>query len=257
MVTVSTGNHGRAVALAARRTGTKAVVCLSELVPANKRAAIERLGAELRVIGRSQDEAEVEAERLARDEGLVPVHPFDDPWIIAGQGTIGLELLEDLGSVDTVIAGLSGGGLLGGTAIALKAANPAVRVIGVSMERGPAMIESIRAGRPVPVTEEPSLADSLGGGIGLGNRHTFELVRRCVDDYVLVSEQEIAAGMMYLFRNERLIAEGGASVGVAAMLAGRTHKLHGNVACIISGNNVDMDVYLRVINGTWFEEGGA
>ena len=257
VVTVSTGNHGRAVALAAQRTGTKAVVCLSELVPANKRAAIERLGAELRVIGRSQDEAEVEAERLTRDKGLVPVHPFDDPYIIAGQGTIGLELMEDLGSVDTVIAGLSGGGLLGGTAVALKAANPATRVIGVSMERGPAMIESIRAGHPVPVTEEPSLADSLGGGIGLGNRHTFELARRLVDDYVLVSEQEIAAGMTHLFRHERLIAEGGASVGVAAMLAGRTPELHGNVACIISGNNVDMDVYLRVINGTWFEERGA
>ena len=100
------------------------MVCLSELVPANKRAAIERLGAELRVIGRSQDEAEVEAERLTRDKGLVPVHPFDDPHIIAGQGTIGLELLEDLGSVDTVIAGLSGGGLLGGTALALKAQTP-------------------------------------------------------------------------------------------------------------------------------------
>ena len=257
VVTVSTGNHGRAVALAARRTGTRAVVCLSELVPANKRAAIERLGAELRVLGRSQDEAEVEAERLTRDEGLVPVHPFDDPHVIAGQGTIGLELLEDLGSVDTLVAGLSGGGLLGGTAIALEAANPGVRVIGVSMERGPAMIESIRAGRPVPVTEEPSLADSLGGGIGLGNRHTFELVRRVVDDYVLVSEREIAAGMTHLFRHERLIAEGGASVGVAAMLAGRLPDLHGNVACIISGNNVDMDVYARIINGTWFEEGGA
>ncbi len=257
VVTVSTGNHGRAVALAARRADTRAVVCLSELVPENKRAAIERLGAELRVFGRSQDEAETEAQRLARDEGLVPVHPFDDPHVIAGQGTIGLELLEDLGSVDTVIAGLSGGGLLGGTALALKAANPAVRVIGVSMERGPAMIESIRAGRPVPVTEEPSLADSLGGGIGLENRHTFELVRRVVDDYVLVSEREIATGMAHLFRHERLVAEGGASVGVAAMLAGRDLGLHGNVACIISGNNVDMEAYLRVVTGTWCEEDGA
>ena len=257
VVTVSTGNHGRAVALAARRAGAKAVICLSELVPENKRAAIERLGGELRIYGKSQDEAEVEAERLTRDRGLVPVHPFDDPYVIAGQGTIGLELLDDLGRVDTVVAGLSGGGLLGGIAVAIKAANPAVRVVGVSMERGPAMIESIRAGRPVPVTEKPSLADSLGGGIGLGNRYTFELVRRLVDDYVLVSEREIATAMAYLFRQERLIAEGGASVGVAAMLAGRLPDLQGNVACIISGNNVDMDVYLRVINGTWFEENGA
>ena len=119
------------------------------------------------------------------------------------------------------------------------------------------MIESVRAGRPVPVTEEASLADSLGGGIGLGNRHTFELVQRLVDDFVLVSEREIAVGMAHLFRHERLIAEGGASVGVAAMLAERLPELHGNVACIISGNNVDMDVYLQVINGTWFEESAA
>ena len=257
VVTVSTGNHGRAVALAARRAGAKAVICLSELVPANKRAAIESLGAELRIHGRSQDEAEIEAERLARDRGLVPVHPFDDPHVIAGQGTIGLELLEDLGAVDTVVAGLSGGGLIGGIAVAIKAANPAARIIGVSMERGPAMIESIRAGRPVPVTEEPSLADSLGGGIGLENRHTFELVRRLVDDYVLVSEQEIAAGMTHLLRHERLVAEGGASVGVAAMLAGRVPELRGNVACVISGNNVDMDRYFRVINETGFEKSGA
>ena len=257
VVTVSTGNHGRAVALAARRAGARAVVCLSELVPANKRAAIERLGAELRVHGRSQDEAEVEAERLERDHGLVPVHPFDDPHVIAGQGTIGLELLEDLGRVDTVVAGLSGGGLLGGIAIAIKAANPAARVIGVSMERGPAMIESIRAGRPVAVGEEPSLADSLGGGIGLDNRHTFDLVRRLVDDYVLVSEHEIATGMTHLFRHERLIAEGGASVGVAAMLAGRLPELHGKVACVISGNNVDMEVFTRVVNETWSAEGRA
>ena len=257
VVTVSTGNHGRAVALAARRAGARAVVCLSELVPANKRAAIEKLGAELRICGRSQDEAEIEAERLARDDGLVPVHPFDDLLVIAGQGTIGLELLEDLGAVDTVIAGLSGGGLLGGIAVALKAANPAVRVVGVSMERGPAMIESIRAGRPVAVAEEASLADSLGGGIGLGNRHTFELVRRLVDDFVLVSEEEIAAAMIHLFRHERLIAEGGAAAGVAALLAGRLSPLAGTVACIVSGNNVDMDIYTSVINGTWFEEDGA
>ncbi|MCY4454557.1 MAG: pyridoxal-phosphate dependent enzyme [Immundisolibacterales bacterium] len=177
-------------------------------------------------------------------------------WFKRGQGTIGLELLEDLGSVDTLIAGLSGGRLLWGTAIALKAANPELRVIGVSMERGPAMIESIRAGRPVPMTEEPSLANSLGSGIGMDNRHTFELMRRVVNDYVLVSERETAVGMAHLFRHERLIAEGGASVGVAAMLAGRLSGLHGNVACIISGNNVDMDAYLRVINGSSFEEDG-
>ena len=251
VVTVSTGNHGRAVALAARRAGVRAVICLSELVPAHKRAAIEALGAELHIAGRSQDEAEAEAERLAREQGLVPVHPFDDSAVIAGQGTIGLELLEDLGTVDALISGLSGGGLIGGTAVALKAANPATRIIGVSMERGPAMYRSIRAGRPVAVTEEPTLADSLGGGIGLANRHTFELVRRLVDEYVLVSEAEIAAGMAHLYRHERVITEGGAAVGAAALLAGHITGLDGNVACLISGNNVDMDLFTRIVSGTW------
>ena len=251
VVTVSTGNHGRAVALAARRRGVRAVVCLSELVPAHKRAAIEALGAELRIAGRAQDEAEAEAERLAREQGLAPVHPFDDPAVIAGQGTIGLELLEDLGAVDALISGLSGGGLIGGTALALKAANPATRVIGVSMERGPAMYRSVRAGRPVAVREEPTLADSLGGGIGLANRHTFDLVRRVVDEYVLVSEEEIAAGMAHLYRHEGLVAEGGAAVGAAALLAGRITGLEGNVACLVSGNNVDMDLFTRIVSGAW------
>lgn len=257
VVTVSTGNHGRAVALAARRRGVRAVVCLSELVPAHKRAAIEALGAELRIAGRSQDEAEAEAERLAREAGLVPVHPFDDPAVIAGQGTIGIELLEDLGRVDALISGLSGGGLIGGTALALKAANPATRVVAVSMERGPAMFRSVRAGRPVAVSEEPTLADSLGGGIGLANRHTFDLVRRVVDEYVLVSEEEIAAGMAHLYRHERLVAEGGAAVGAAALLAGRITGLEGNVACLVSGNNVDMDLFTRIVSGAWPARDGA
>ena len=125
VVTVSTGNHGRAVAHAARRVGARAVVCMSELVPANKREAIGALGAEIRIVGQSQDEAEMEARRLVTDEGLALVHPFDDPLVIAGQGTIGIEILEDRPEVGTVIAGLSGGGLISGIAVAVKAANPA------------------------------------------------------------------------------------------------------------------------------------
>ena len=157
VVTVSTGNHGRAVAQAARRVGARAVVCMSELVPDNKREAIGALGAETRIVGQSQDEAELEARRLAAEEGLALVHPFDDPLVIAGQGTIGIEILEDRPEVDTVIAGLSGGGLISGIAVALKAANPRARVVGVTMEHGAAMYESLRAGHPVEV-EETALA---------------------------------------------------------------------------------------------------
>ena len=208
-MTVSTGNHGRAVAHAARRVGARAVVCMSELVPANKREAIEALGAEIRIVGRCQDDAEAEAQRLVREEHLALVHPFDDPLVIAGQGTVGIEILEDQPEVDTVIVALSGGGLISGIALALKAANPRARVVAVTMEQGAAMYESVRAGRPVEVEETPSLADSLGGGIGFDNRYTFELVRALVDDYVLVTEAEIARAMRHLYRNERVIAEGG------------------------------------------------
>ena len=251
VVAVSTGNHGRAVALAAKRLGVRATVCLSELVPENKRKAIEVLGATLRVKGRSQDEAEIEAKKLIESEGLVPVHPFDDPKIIAGQGTIGLELLEDLKQVDCLLVGLSGGGLAGGIALALKSVSKATRIVGISMERGPAMIRSIEADKPVPVEEAPSLADSLGGGIGLDNRHTFELVKKLVDEFALVSERQIADGMRHLFRHERIIAEGGGAVPVSAILHNVVTGLEGTVVCIISGNNVDMDLFTRIVNGTY------
>ena len=247
VVTISTGNHGRAVAHAAQRIGARAVVCMSELVPRHKREAIEALGAEARICGPFQDDAEGEAQRLAAEEGLVLVHPFDDPLVIAGQGTIGLEILEDRPEVDTVIAALSGGGLISGVAIALKAADPRIRVVGVTMEQGAAMYESVRAGRPVDVEEAPSLADSLGGGIGLGNRYTFELARALIDDYVLVSEQEIARAMRHLYRNDRVIAEGGGAVSVAAVLEGAVPALSGNVVCIVSGGNADMAVFTRIV----------
>lgn len=248
VVTVSTGNHGRAVALAARRAGVRAVVCMSALVPGVKRDAVSALGAQVRIVGASQDEAEVEATRLVDEEGMVPVHPFDDPDVIAGQGTIGIELLESLGRVDCLVVGLSGGGLASGIAVALKAAHPDTRVVGVSMERGPAMVESLRAGRPVAVDERETLADSLGGGIGLDNRYTFALVRALVDETVLLSEEEIADGMRYLFREERVVAEGGGAVAAAAVLHGRVAGLRGNVACIVSGGNVDMERFLEIVS---------
>ena len=247
VVTVSTGTHGRAVAHAARRIGARVVICMSSLVPRNKREAIRALGAEVRIIGCSQDEAEVEAQRLVADEGLVLVHPFDEPLVIAGQGTIGIEILEDRPEVDTVIVALSGGGLISGIALALKAANPRTRVVGVTMEQGAAMYESVHAGRPVEVEEVASLADSLGGGIGLENRYTFELTRSLVDDYVLVSESEIARAMRHLYRNERVIAEGGGAVSVAAVLAGKVPDLSGNVVCVVSGGNVDMTAFTRIV----------
>ncbi len=248
VVTVSTGNHGRAVAHAARRLGIRAVVCMSRLVPENKVRAIRELGAEVRIQGKSQDEAQEEADRLVSEDGLVLIPPFDHPDVVAGQGVIGLELLEDLPELDTVLVPLSGGGLLAGIAIALKAVNPAIRVIGISMERGPAMYHSIQAGRPVAVEEMESLADSLGGGIGLHNRYTFAPVRDLVDDIVLLDEAQIAAGMTHLYREEQIVGEGAAAVGVAALLHRKVEPGERTIV-IVSGRNVDMDVFTRVVTG--------
>ena len=247
VVTVSSGNHGPAVACAASRLGVRAVVCLSELVPDNKIDNVKHNGGEARIVGRSFDEAAIEAERLISEQGMTLVHAFDDRFVAAGAGTIGLELLEDLPDLDTVVVPLSGGGLIGGIALALKAASRSIRVVGVSMERGAAMIESQRAGRPVQVEELSTLADALGGGIGLENRYTFALVRDAVDDLVTVNEAEIADGIRHAFREERQIVEGAGAVGMAALLAGRVADIGGTVAVVVSGRNIDIDQLLKIV----------
>lgn len=245
VITVSSGNHGRALAYVAHRLGLRAVVCLSDTVPANKRDAIQKLGAEVVIRGSTYDEAAKEAHRLVEKEGLEMIHPYDDPVIIAGQGTIGLELLEEFPGLDTVVVPLSGGGLLGGIAFALKSADPGIHVVGVMMERGPAMVESLRAGRVVDIVEEPTLADALAGGIK-PNKYTFELIQKTVDETVLVSEQEIAAAMAFALERHHLVVEGGGAVGIAALRAGKLQHLGERVAVVISGANVDMPLLLRI-----------
>jgi threonine dehydratase len=221
---------------------------MSTLVPENKRAAIRDLGAILRIVGASQDEAQKEATRLATDEGLADIPPFDHPDIIAGQGTIGIELLEDFPDLDTIIVPLSGGGLIAGVACAIKAASPSIRVIGVSMGRGAAMQASLLAGRPVDVREEETLADSLGGGIGVDNRYTFALVRDLVDDVVTVTEPRIANAMRRLFIEEGWVAEGAGAIGVALLDDEYRSRLGRRIAIVVSGRNVDMALFRRVVN---------
>lgn len=255
VVCCSTGNHGRAVAFAARRLGVRATVCLSHLVPEIKICAIEALGGTVRRVGRSQDEAQVEADRMVREEGLTDIPPFDHPHVIAGQGTIALEILEDRPDIETILVPLSGGGLIGGIALAAKALKPSIRIIGISMARGAAMQASLMTGRPVEVEELPTLADSLGGGIGLRNRWTFDLCRNLVDDVVLLDESDIYRGMRVLLLEERLVAEGAAAVGYAALLAGKV-KLDGPVAIIVSGQNAPMEQVLAIGRGEPVTLGG-
>lgn len=245
----STGNHGRGVAYAAALRGIPAVICMSSLVPQTKVQGIKALGAEVRICGGSQDDALTESQRLAEIDGLVEISPFDDPQVIAGQGTIGFELMEARPDLDTVLVPLSGGGLAAGVAVAVKAANPKAKIIGISMDRGAAMHASLIAGHPVAVEEVPSLADSLGGGIGLDNRLSYQLCRDYIDDTILVTEEEIYHAMQVLFYEDRIVAEGACVVGIAALLAGKLPSPEGPVATIITGRNVDMYMFHRIMAG--------
>lgn len=247
VITVSSGNHGRAVAYVARELGVEAVVCMSTRVPTNKVDGIRRLGAEVVLHGGSYDEAEEYAEQLQAARGLTMVSPFDDPDVIAGQGTIGLELMEDLPDIDTVIVPLSGGGLLSGIALALKSADDAIRTIGVSMERAPVMFHSLRVGRPIEMEEEETLADALAGGIGLHNQYTFDMIREYVDDTLLVTEEEIAAAMAFALEEHHLVVEGGGAVALAAVLQGRVRGATGNAVIVISGGNVEIPLLLDIV----------
>ncbi|MGD9367176.1 MAG: pyridoxal-phosphate dependent enzyme [Desulfobacteraceae bacterium] len=247
VITFSTGNHGKAVACVAHKTGVKAVVCLSEHVPAYRAEAIRKLGAEVSVKGHSQDEAEKHYQDRIASEGLVPVVPFDDPMIIAGQGTIALEILAALPDTDVLVVQLSGGGLLSGMAMAAKSINPAIHIVGASIERSPAMLESLRSGSPAKVEEKDSIADSLLGGIGFDNRYTLPMVEKFVDEHILVSEEEIKDGMFFLFENHRLIAEGAAAVGVGALMHQKIDVKGKKVVALLSGNNINTDEYIRVM----------
>ncbi|MFB4369328.1 MULTISPECIES: hydroxyectoine utilization dehydratase EutB [unclassified Pseudomonas] len=248
VVTASTGNHGRALAFAASQLGVKASVCLSELVPQNKVRSIRELGAEVVIKGRSQDDAQLEALRIAREQGAAFIPPFDHPHVIAGQGSLGLEILEQCPDVCDVLVPLSGGGLFAGVALAIKAASPAIRTHGISMQLGAAMHASLEAGEPVEVEELPTLADSLGGGIGLDNRFTYSIARELCDQVHLLDEASIARGIRHAYREERLVIEGAAAVGIAALLDGLIEP-RGPVVVVVSGRNVDIDQHLRVLNG--------
>lgn len=249
VITVSSGNHGRAVAHVARKLGVEATICVPKTVPENKIRAIQALGAELLVVGEDADAAMVYADDLSAERQMTMVHPFDDLTVIAGQGTIGLELMEEKPDLDTVIVPLSGGGLMSGIAYAVNAIKPDIHVVGVSMERGPAMVESLKAGRVVEIIEEPTLADALAGGLNKDNRYTLPMVQQYVDETVLVSEDEIAKGILYCLKEEHMVVEGGGAVGISALLSEKVKKLGENVAVVLSGGNIPMQVLKEIIAG--------
>jgi threonine dehydratase len=246
VIACSGGNHGAAVAYVAQRLGVPATICVPETVDPVKLRAIQRSGAEAIVEGATYDDAVEISQRLERERGLSYVHPFDDPDVIAGQGTIGLELLEQVPGLAAAVGGVSGGGLMGGLGAALKGRRPSVRVIGASARNAAAMVASVRAGHPVDVPYQDTLAEVLAGGIGLDNQWSFRAVQQFVDEHVLVTEAEIAAAMVFALSVHRVVAEGGGSAALAAALAGQLPPLGGPIAIVVSGGNVDPAAVLEL-----------
>jgi len=247
VTTFSTGNHGVAVAYVAKKLDIKATICISKRVPQVKVERIKRFGAEIVQIGNSQDEAADHAYELEKEHGMTVIKPFDDPHIIAGQGTIALEMLKKVPKIDTAIIQISGGGLFSGIAYVLKQINPHIKIIGVTMENSAVMYESIQVGKPIEIDEQATLADSLLGGIGLDNQYTFSMTKNLIDEFVLVSEEEIKEGIVYMADQHRFIVEGAAATGLAALMSGKGQVVGSNIATIITGNTIDTLVFNQIL----------
>ena len=244
VVACSSGNHGRAVSWVASRLGIPATIYVPSWVDPVKLAGIEAAGAEAVRAGETFDESEALALERAEAEGSTYVSAYDDPEVIAGQGTLTFEILEQLGDASPagVIVPLSGGGLVGGMAAALRSdGRTDTRIVAASAERAAVMLTSVRRGRPVELPEEETLASALAGGIGLDNRYSFPLVRDLVEHHVTVDEDEIAHAMRHAVERLRLVVEGGGAVGLAALLARSTALdtlAPGPVVVLLSGGNV-------------------
>jgi threonine dehydratase len=245
VITYSSGNHGQAMALAARMLGIRAVVVMPETAPRVKVEGAERLGADVLFAGTTVLDRKARAESEAAANGLTMVPPFDHPWIIAGQGTCGLEIVEQCPAVSAVYVPMGGGGLISGVSVAVKSLRPATRVIGVEPEGAPKMTVSRAAGRPVTLPKTASIADGLLS-IRPGDL-TFAHVQALVDDVLTVSEPEIEAAVKWLFDHAKVVAEPSGAVGVAAIL--RQRPAADGIVAIISGGNVPPEDFAKYITG--------
>tara|TARA_B100000579_G_C22723784_1_gene800747 strand:- start:75 stop:1025 length:951 start_codon:yes stop_codon:yes gene_type:complete len=248
VIAVSTGNHGKGVAYASSLLGIESTIYMSSMVPKYRKEAIEALGAKVEIVGKNSDEADLYAKNIAKKENITLVHPFDDEDIITGQGTIGLEMIKDFPEVDTVIIPTSGGGLIGGIALALKLQKPTIKIIGVSMKRGPSMYESLKLGKPVDVEELETLADCLGGSIGLDNKYTFNIVKETIDDFILVDEDKIEEGIKLNFLEHKLVTEGAAATSVMVAKDNLSSHLGKNVICLICGGNIESKLFTKLVS---------
>ena len=243
LIAASAGNHAQGVALAASMQGLRATIVMPEDTPLNKIRRTEEYGAEVLLFGESWDRSQARALELAREHGWTAIHPFDDPDVICGQGTVGLEILAQMPDVETIAVPIGGGGLIAGIALAVKATRPDVRVVGVQAEGAPAMARSFHAGRRVTVDHPRTIADGIR--VGAPGRYTFEVVRRLVDDCVTVSEAAITEGVVQTMQKSKVVCETAGVVAVAALIENKLSS--GRICAVLSGGNIDLNLLGRLI----------
>jgi threonine dehydratase len=254
VITASAGNHAQAVAFHANNMGIPATVLMPESTPLIKVSNTRRHGAEVILRGQRFSQAIEESRRLEEARNLVMVHAFDDDAVVAGQGTVGLEILEQTPNVDVVVVPLGGGGLISGTAVALKSLKPEVRVIGVEVEAAPSALRSLEAGRIVEVETAETLADGIA--VKAPGKVTFPLLQRFVDDVVLVGEEEIARAILLLLEREKSVVEGAGAAGLAALISGRVPvSPDETVVTVLCGGNIDLNILSRIIDRGMVDDG--
>ncbi len=253
LIAASAGNHAQAVAYHASRHGLRAVIWMPETTPLIKVTATREYGAEVKLHGATYDEAYRSAIEHAQETGLTWVHPFDDDAVIAGQGTLALDILRQCPQVETVLVPVGGGGLIGGMACALKELAPRTRVIGVQSARLPSMQAAVAAGRVVELEPAATLADGIA--VRSAGERTLALVRRYVDDIVTVDEEEIANAILLLLEHEKTVAEGAGAVALAALLHRRPAAAGRSAVVVVSGGNIDVNVLSRIIERGLVKDG--
>ena len=248
VVTASTGNHGAAVARSANELGASGIVFVPEGASPSKLRAIARLGAEVRTHGTDCVQAESHARHYAAENGMTYVSPYNDPQVIGGQGTIGVELARQLDRIDAVYVSLGGGGLISGIAAYLKSVQPGVQIIGCSPENSQVMIQSVKAGRILDLASLPTLSDGTAGGIEAGAM-TFDLCRDLVDEYVTVTENEIGASLRLFIDMHHMLIEGAAAVAIASYLKTRDRfaGTQSNVVIVICGGNISRETLRGIL----------
>lgn len=246
VIASSAGNHAQGVAVAAGIYGIDAKIVMPLHAPLSKVTATRKYGAEVILYGEAYDEAYNEARRIQSETQATFIHPFNDPQVIAGQGTIALEILDDLPDVEVVVLPIGGGGLISGVALALKTINPAIKVIGVQSKNNPSMIESINNQRLIKINGTPSIADGIA--VKRPGELTFELVRKYVDDIVAVDEDEIASTMLLFLESAKVVSEGAGATAAAGIIHRLKHYKNRKIVAVLSGGNVDVNILARTID---------